>query len=138
MIRLGLRLRDFPSENLTWRDLAVIVRCAPADSPLARVMEPSVAGQIDVQLLRSIDYSLRWLSWAKTKDGQAGRNRPEWVTFDWEKPARGADGYRGDTMELEEAADWLGWSDLIEAENTRRSEAGLPLIGAVAGKFVSG
>ena len=41
-------------------------------------------------------------------------------------------------MELEEAADWLGWSDLIEAENTRRSEAGLPLIGAVAGEFVSG
>ena len=41
-------------------------------------------------------------------------------------------------MELEEAADWLGWSDLIESENTRRAEAGLPLIGAVAGKFVSG
>lgn len=39
-IRLGHRLRDYPSPQHTWRDLWVIVRMAPADSPLARHMHP--------------------------------------------------------------------------------------------------
>lgn len=27
--------------------------------------------------MRSIEYSLRWLVWAKTKDGQKGRRKPK-------------------------------------------------------------
>lgn len=129
-----MRLRGFPSPELTWRDLHVIVTCAPPDSPLARSMEPAVAGQLDTQLLRSIEYSLRWLSWAKTKDGHAGRNRPEWVRFPWESAPR-SDAMRGDSMGLDEAAEWLGWSDLVAEENRRRTASGLPLIGEHAGQL---
>lgn len=111
------------------------MQCAPADSPLARSLEPAVAGQLDTQLLRSIEYSLRWLSWAKTEDGKRNRNRPEWVRFPWETPAKG-DGFRGDSMDLDEAADWLGWTDLVAEENRRRADSGLPLIGGHAGELI--
>lgn len=93
-----------------------------------------MAAQFDTQLLRSIDYSLRWLAWAKTKDGQSGRNRPDWISFPWEQSPD--DGIRGDAMLLDEAAEWLGWTDLIEAENQRRAEVGLPLIGDRAGTIL--
>lgn len=122
-----MRLRDFPSARLSWRDLLVIVQCAPPDSPLARVMEPEVAAQLDTQLLRSIEYSVRWLAWSKTRDGHNGRRPPEHVRFPWEEPQR-KPGIQGDAMGLDEAVEWLGWSEHLAVENARREAAGLPTI----------
>ena len=122
-----MRLRDLPCPWLTWRDLLVVVRCAPPDSPLARVLDPAVQAQVDTQLLRSMEYSLRWLAWAKTRDGENGRNRPGMVEFPWESPDDG-DAVKGDPMTLEETADWLGWTAAIVDENRRRRDAGLPQI----------
>ena len=39
-------------------------------------------------------------------------------------------------MLLDDAAEWLGWTDLIEAENERRRESGLPVIGDRAGVII--
>lgn len=62
----------------------------------------------DLELLRSIDLSLRWLVWAKTRDGAKGRNQPEPYRFPWEdQPERG--GFRGDPMTTDEADRFLGW-----------------------------
>ena len=40
-------------------------------------------------------------------------------------------------MDLDEAAEWLGWTDLIAEENERRRAAGLPLIGGKAGELTT-
>lgn len=55
-----------------------------------------------------MEYSERWLQWAKTKDGSNGHNPPEPFRFPWEpKPDSG---YRADSMTLQEALDFAGWS----------------------------
>lgn len=35
----------------------------------------------ELGFLSSIEYSLRWLKWAKTKDGSAGRNVPQPISL---------------------------------------------------------
>lgn len=64
-------------------------------------------------MLRSIEYSLRWLAWTKTAAAERGRDVPEYHYFPWEtKPDPG--GWRGDAMTTDEADDFLGWTDLKE------------------------
>lgn len=51
------------------------------DSHLYRSMHPDEAGwTLTNHLLAMIADALRWLQWAKTKDGAKGRNRPEPIT----------------------------------------------------------
>jgi hypothetical protein len=51
------------------------------DSHLYRSMHPDEAGwTLTNHLLATIADVLRWLQWAKTKDGQKNRNRPEPIT----------------------------------------------------------
>jgi hypothetical protein len=59
-----------------------------------------------VSLLRSVDYSLRWLVWAKTEDGSRGRNCPEPVRFPWEHRPRTE--WTGDLMTRVEADALMG------------------------------
>lgn len=50
---------------------------AQPGSPLAAALEPAATWPVENYLLSSIEYSLRWLCWAKTKDGEKGRNQPK-------------------------------------------------------------
>lgn len=51
------------------------------DSHLYRSMHPDEAGwTLTNHLLAMIADALRWLQWAKTKDGQKNRNRPDPIT----------------------------------------------------------
>lgn len=60
-----------------------------------------------MDLLRSIEHSLRVLRWQQTRDGARGRNAPEPLALPWDPEPEGA--IRGDAMTLDEAASWLGW-----------------------------
>lgn len=50
---------------------------AQPGSPLAAALDPAATWPVGNYLLSSIEYSLRWLCWAKTKDGEKGRNQPK-------------------------------------------------------------
>ncbi|AER47572.1 tail assembly chaperone [Mycobacterium phage DS6A] len=78
LIDKGLRLRHCPSDDFNWRDLRIIVEHSGVESELFRAMHPEEAGWTPTNmLLAAIVDVLRWLQWARTKDGQAGRNMPE-------------------------------------------------------------
>ena len=78
LIRCGLRLRDCPSESFDWRDLLVLVRHSGSETALYKSMYPEQAGwTLTNMLLAAIVDVLRWLQWAKTKDGARGYNMPE-------------------------------------------------------------
>lgn len=63
--------------SLSFDDVYVLaVNCKPG-SPLAVALNPQAAWTSIDYWLSSIEYSLRWLVWAKTKDGEKGRRRPK-------------------------------------------------------------
>lgn len=53
-----------------------VVNAQPG-SPLAKAIDPAGAWSQTDYWLASIEYSLRWLVWAKTKDGAKNRHRPK-------------------------------------------------------------
>lgn len=60
---------------------------------LARAIDPDAGAWTRLDYwLSSIEYSLRWLQWAKTKDGARGRNRPKPIRPEGEKKKRKATG----------------------------------------------
>lgn len=128
MIRHGLRLRDVGSARVTWRDLFVIVTCAPEGSPLAAALAPAAAVTTDTLFLRGIEHSLRWLVWSKTQDAQHGRGVPDPIRFPWEDAADTSGGWVGEAMTAADMNEALGWTDLVAAENERRAAAGDRLI----------
>ena len=77
LIRHGLRLRQLGSPMLSWRDIWAIVANLQRGTPLARAIDPSMAWTQTDYWLQSIEYSLRWLVWAKTKDGSKNRKKPK-------------------------------------------------------------
>lgn len=77
LISMGLRLRQLGTAELTWRDLKVIIQHGPAQSALARAMYPDHGWGLSEQLQAALLDKANWLVWAKTKDGQSGRNRPK-------------------------------------------------------------
>lgn len=80
LITRGVRLRWLGSPLLSWNDVYVIAANAKPGSPLARELDPALAWTQSDYWLQSIEYSLRWLVWAKTKDGQKGHRKPKPVT----------------------------------------------------------
>ena len=105
-------MRDWPCDDFNIRDLLVIVRNARPDSALGRELHPDTQphflAQHQLYLARSMDMTLRWLQWSKTKDGSKGRNMPEPYPFPWEDTTPPGT-MRGDSMTVDEAADFLGW-----------------------------
>lgn len=102
-----MRLRDLPSPRLTYGDVIAIVRQSPHDSAIYRsAFGPQADHGHEAELLRSIEYSLRVLTWMKTKDGSKGRNAPEAILFPWEKAKQA---FEADVMTMDEAAAFLGW-----------------------------
>lgn len=77
LIRNGVRLRWLGSPLLSWQDVWLIAANAPAGSRLASLLDERNTWTPTDWWLRSIEYSLRWLMWAKTKDGQRNRSKPK-------------------------------------------------------------
>lgn len=103
LIGLGLRLRDWPSERLSWRDLFVVVSQAPPTSACYR----AVAGDdwqrsLTVDLLRQVEHTTRVLAW-QNSDGKG--EYPPLIPLPWDEP----DHDRPDAMSLDEVFEWLGW-----------------------------
>lgn len=84
LIKRGARLRWLGTPFLSWRDVYLIAINAEPGSQLARELDPSLAWTRTDYWLQSIEYSLRWLVWGKTKDAQHNRKRPKPV----EPPAK--------------------------------------------------
>lgn len=76
LLRNGRSL-DEVGGRLTWHDAWLIASHAAPGGPLASALDPRMAWTRTDWWLQSIEYSLRWLVWAKTKDGQRNRKRPE-------------------------------------------------------------
>lgn len=75
LLRYGLHLAG-PYRNCTLDEAYAVAVSAAPGSPLAAALEPRAVWPTSAYLLSSIEYSLRWLCWAKTEDGAKGRNRP--------------------------------------------------------------
>lgn len=76
LLNHGLRLTG-PYRNCSVEDAYVVAVNAPPGSPLAVAIDPAAEWTRTDHWLSSIEYSLRWLVWAKTKDGQHNRRRPK-------------------------------------------------------------
>lgn len=79
LLHAGYSLRDIGG-RLSWHDTWLLATNAKAGGPLARTLDPRLAWTNTDWWLQSIEYSLRWLVWAKTKDGSKNRRRPKPVT----------------------------------------------------------
>jgi hypothetical protein len=98
----------------------VIVTCAQPDTATFKALNPDWQHTVEVELLRSLEYTNRWLQWAKTSDasgetpkpapsGKRPRNIPKPVPLPWD-PAPSADESKPTAMTIDEANAWLGWS----------------------------
>lgn len=109
LIDRGLRLRDVGTQGFTWNDLIVIIRQIPEKSALMRSKHPDIYnwGQAE-HLLADIFDVASLLLWAKTKDGQKNRNRPDpYPRPGVEKPERIGD--KANAISVDEMNAWLGW-----------------------------
>lgn len=77
LIKAGVRLRWLGCPLLSWHDIYLIAANSEPGTPLAKVLDKRMAWKPIDFWMRSIEYSLRWLVWAKTKDGQKGRRKPK-------------------------------------------------------------
>lgn len=94
----------------------------PVESATFRDVNPHWRRTLEADLLRLAEHSLRWLVWAKTTDGEHGRNIPEPVRLPWdEEPAdRAGDGvWRGDALAWDETVDALGGDPRLAAAMQR-------------------
>ena len=106
LIDRGLRLRDLGTDALSWDDLNAIVECLPPDSAVARAANPQWMWGLPEMLLADVVDSLRWLAWAKTRDGQRNRNRPKPVP----RPGIAEPERIGDApVSIADMNEFLGW-----------------------------
>lgn len=78
LITLGLRLAWLGTTTLTWRDLLVIVKQAPAGSSIHRATAGEEAEWgLQEQLLAALFDTQQLLVWMQSEDGAKGRNRPK-------------------------------------------------------------
>lgn len=78
LIKAGLRLRNCPSPEFTWRDLQIFIEYLDNDSCLVAVVHPERAGWTKPNmLLAELIDTARIHLWLNTKAGQEGRDFPE-------------------------------------------------------------
>lgn len=87
---MGLRLRDLGSEKLTWSDLKAVTGQAPSSSAFRRsLIGVDHEWTLTNSLIATGVDALRWLVWAKTKDGAKNRNRPKPIPRPGVRKSRG-------------------------------------------------
>lgn len=111
LIALGLRLRYCPSEGFDWRDLKVVVSQADDKTKLWQSQNPKFAGwTVTDRLLAIIANGIRWLVWAKTKDGSKNRNRPKPIGPDMAEDKKVRPGLKVKAGALSKVKQMLGLS----------------------------
>ncbi|MBF6459801.1 hypothetical protein IU433_12215 [Nocardia puris] len=104
---MGLRLRQLGTDELTWRDLKVIIKHLPDDAALRRAIHPDSGWGIAELLLAQIADKANWLAWTKTKAAQKGRGAPKPIPRPGVEPVEKI----GNTvMTLDQAEAFLGYS----------------------------
>ncbi|MBP2211082.1 hypothetical protein JOJ87_001426 [Rhodococcus ruber] len=108
LIRMGLRLDWLGTDDLTWRDLHVLVRQSGPDSALVRALNPDSRWDLHALLLAEAVDTLHDLRWMKTKDGHKNRNRPKPI------PRPGVEipedeQVIGEAIEMDDLDTLLGW-----------------------------
>lgn len=108
-MRVGARLDQLGTDDLTWPDLAAVVTEAPGDSALVRALNPDVHwGLTELLLAEAVD-TLHWLQWSKTKDAKWGWNKPKPVP----RPGVDTSEYEviGEATDMDELDKALGWAN---------------------------
>lgn len=77
LLKAGVRLRWLGRPSLSWNDIYLIAANSEPGTPLAKALDKRMAWKPIDFWMQSIEYSLRWLVWAKTKDGRKGRKKPK-------------------------------------------------------------
>lgn len=117
LLKLGLRLRDFPSPDLTYGDMLVIIQQAPRESAIARAVDPERAEwSLSDYLLAMIADANTWLVWSKSQDGQKNRNRPKPIPRPGMEEDKDTRVFGSDPIPIDELDDFLGWSAELAGE----------------------
>jgi len=121
LIREGLRLRDFPSERCTWRDLLVLVEHPLPDSKVYAAMEPDSAGWTrETMLLADIADALIWLQWAKTRRAADGGTPPDRIPRPGVKKREVRQGSQVKPMRLSRVNELAGHKDISREERQQK------------------
>ena len=103
----GLSLAGLRDSGIPLHEAADLAAHLPDESQTAKAMHRT---SNEVELLRSVEHSLRVLRWQPTRDGHDGKNVPEPWLWPWEtRPAAGGV-IVGEGMTADEIDDWLGWT----------------------------
>ena len=94
---------------MNWRDLFVVVTQAQPDTATFKAFVPDWQHTPDVELLRGIEYSTRWLVWAQTRDAQNRRNVPEPYPLPWD-PKKDKGDFTADVLTRDELDRIIGWA----------------------------
>lgn len=102
----GLRLDWLGTDRLTWHDLAVFIRWCRPDSAVNRSLSEHWQRTPELDMWRSIEHSLRVLTWQI--GGGRAYDYPQPIPLPWDEPL--AD--KPDSMDWDDGMAWLGWVDL--------------------------
>jgi len=106
LITHGLRLDYLGTDDLTWRDLKVIIGQQPTGSAVSRAIDGNdYVWDLKAQLLARIADDLAVNNWL-TSGGKKSRNPyPKPI----ERPGTRPERYGKDPIAIDDMADWLGW-----------------------------
>lgn len=110
LLRLGKHIDDLGTPDLSWRDLWVLVTCAQPDTATFKALNPDWQHTLELELLRSIEYTNRWLQWAKTEDAAKKRptDVPKVAPLPWDPKPR-LDETKPTAVSIAEMNAFLGW-----------------------------
>lgn len=110
LIRAGLRLRDAPSRRLNWRDVYLIVKHAPRDSPIQRALaddDGPIWSTSDYLLAKVVD-ALNAGNWQRG-GGKGTKPKPTPRPGDVKHAGR-------DALPVDQMQEWLGEGWASEAD----------------------
>jgi hypothetical protein len=117
LLRLGRHVDDLGTPALSWRDLWVIVSHAQPDTATFKALNPDWQHTLEVEFLRSIEYTNRWAQWAQTADATGDtpkpskkkpRNVPVPVPLPWDPVVK--EEPKLTAVSIAEMNKFLGWS----------------------------
>lgn len=77
LLRFDKRPEQLGSDDLPWVEAKIILKYAPADSPLKTLINPDVVWNLQAQLLAEAVDTLHWLRWSKTRAAERNRDHPD-------------------------------------------------------------
>ena len=95
----------------------MVVTCAQPDTATFKALNPDWQHTLEVEFLRSIEYTNRWNQWAQTADatgetpkpvGKKPRNIPKPVPLPWDPPPKEEPTFTA--VSIAEMNKFLGWS----------------------------